>query len=52
MGNKNGSALQHGVGFVLHLIVKACAFVIWVVLKLIGGIVNAITNALENYLDI
>ena len=55
MGNKNsekGSALQHGTGFVLHFLLKACAFVLWVMFKLIGGIVNAITSALENYLDI
>ena len=54
MGNKNekGTALSQGAGFVLHLILKAFAFVLWTMLKLIGGIVNAIISALENYLDI
>lgn len=49
---EKGSTIRLGAGFVLRLIAKALAFVIWAALKLVAGLFRIIIGTLENYLDL
>lgn len=50
--HKAGDIFRQVVSFVLRMILKVLAFILWAIFKLISGVSSTITSVLEHYLDI